>query len=168
MSDDRPKRSWREIDQMRDGSRGGGQRERTQLDPRRQGTYRAKLDRLFSSGKIGDLVQERIGDAADDDPLRSKLLAAIASAEGRGPISKAVDAYLKEHPLPRDVDVLVKVLQHRDEDRQLEAIALLEEICAEEAPKRARSLIGQLKLIRDTGDDPELRQRAEALLEQLD
>jgi hypothetical protein len=63
--DDRPKRSWREIDRGRDRSQerpsrpaesplGGGKR-----GEERQKTYRSQLDRLFESGGIGKLVAER-------------------------------------------------------------------------------------------------------------
>jgi hypothetical protein len=66
MSDDRPKKSWREIDAQRDrnSSRGvGAAREDQPLGGdkkgvQRQRSYRAQLDRLFASGGIGKLVAQ--------------------------------------------------------------------------------------------------------------
>ena len=65
--DDRPKKSWREIDSKRDRSQqrspgerrddsafGGGRK-----GEQRQKTYRSQLDRLFESGGIGKLVAEQ-------------------------------------------------------------------------------------------------------------
>src|SRR5262249_4957808 len=65
--DDRPQKSWREIDSKRDRSQqrspgerrddsafGGGRK-----GEQRQKTYRSQLDRLFESGGIGKLVAEQ-------------------------------------------------------------------------------------------------------------
>src|SRR5690349_1269799 len=65
--DDRPKKSWREIDAKRDRSQHRGPGERRTDSPfgggkkgeQRQKTYRSQLDRLFKSGGIGKLVAEQ-------------------------------------------------------------------------------------------------------------
>jgi hypothetical protein len=172
MSEDRPKKSWREIDRKKDRSAhrqeekapGGGPRRQ-----RSQKSYRAALDRLFESGRIGELIEKEPQD--DDQPpeeTRLKLLRAIKTAEGRVAITKAVDAYIAHHELPLDADVLGKVLEHRNPSRQLEAMEKLVELTGQETPRRSRAIIGQLKLIRDTGDDRELIELATKLLDRLD
>ena len=87
MSDDRErkKRTWKEIDQMRDGGRRGRDDRDFRSDKpgggRNQQSYRAALDRAFETGRIADLVavkapsvaaavQEASGEAA---PSKSKL-----------------------------------------------------------------------------------------------
>src|SRR5215471_20083160 len=65
--DDRPKKSWREIDSKRDRSQHRGPSEKREDSPfgggrkgeQRQKTYRSQLDRLFESGGIGKLVAEQ-------------------------------------------------------------------------------------------------------------
>jgi hypothetical protein len=64
--------------------------------------------------------------------------------------------------------VLAKVLEHRDPARQLQAMEKLVELTDQEKPRRTRAIIGQLKLIRDTGDDPELIELAKRLLDRLE
>src|SRR5215471_19330412 len=64
--DDRPKKSWREIDAKRDRSQQRGPSERRSDSPfgggkkgeQRQKTYRAQLDRLFESGGISKLIAD--------------------------------------------------------------------------------------------------------------
>lgn len=174
--DDRPKKSWREIDKTRDRSThrrddrpGGGLKPR---GPRSQKSYRAALDRLFDSGKIGDLVEEKApssGDApAEGGENRFKALRKIKEAVGRDAITKAADAYFKHFELPDDLEALGQLLEHRDEGRQLEAMeriaALLEQ---GEKPRRSRAMVGQLKLIRDLSGDPRLEKLAGRLLDLL-
>jgi hypothetical protein len=173
MSDDRdrPKRSWKEIDQMRDGSRRRDDRPQgPKRGPRSQKSYRAALDRAFSSGAVGQLVKDKDIESGEElDEAKAKLLRAILDAEDRPTITKAVDAYLAAYEsFPADPDVLAKVVQHKNPTRQLEAMEQLEPLLDERAPKRVRALIGHLKLIRDTADDPELETIAKRLLDALE
>jgi hypothetical protein len=115
------------------------------------------------------LVNEAPEDQAlPDDEGRLKLQRKIKSAEGREVIIAAVEAYLAQYELPLDADVLAKVLEHRDPSRQLQAMEKLVELTDQEKPRRTRAIIGQLKLIRDTGDDPELIELAKRLLDRLE
>lgn len=175
MSDDeRPRKSWRDIDKQRDRSahrrdeRPAGGRPRDQQ--RRQRTYRDKLDQLFESGRIGELVSQQAPgeEGGAQGEQRIKLLRQLNAAEGRDAISAAVDAYVAHFDLPRDVDVLAKVLEHRNPDLQLKALTALLEMVDQQKPRRARAVVGQLKLIRDTAEDPDLIPLAEQLLEKLD
>ena len=171
MSEDRPKKSWREIDRKKDRSTHRPEERPQAGGPRRQRSqksYRAALDRLFESGKIGELIDEPPkDDASPEDEGRLKLLRKIKAAEGRGVVD-AVDAYVAHYELPLDADVLAKVLEHRNPTRQLEALEKLIELTDQETPRRSRAIVGQLKLIRDTGDDPELIDLAKRLLDRLD
>ncbi len=82
-------------------------------------------------------------------------------------MTQEVDRYLAEHELPDDLDVLTRALEHRDGAVQLQVMTRIQQVLAEGEPKRTRALLGQLKMIRDLGDDPELTQMAEGLIEKL-
>lgn len=166
------KKSWKEIDQMRDGRNGQtkGSARGPKQDARSQKSYRAALDRAFSSGAIGELVKEKAeesGEVVDDSLL--KLTRAIIDAEGRLSITKATDAYYDAAAgLPNDTDALAKVVQHKNPTRQIQAMEKLSERLDEHPPKRTRELIGSLKLVRDTADDKEMEDLASNLLDRLE
>jgi hypothetical protein len=175
--DDRPRRSWREIDRAKDKS---AHRKEERPDPgfgRRQGkrrekSYRAALDRLFDSGKIADLVEKQTGEKSSDQSQgdsRIKMHASITDATDRDALTRAVDSYLQKFgELPEDLAVLGRVLEHRDPTLQLEAMQRIDALLDREQPKRTRAMVGQLKMIRDIGDDPELTDLAKRLIERLE
>lgn len=174
--DDRPRRSWREIDRAKDKS---AHRKEERPEPgfgRRQGkrrekSYRAALDRLFDSGKIADLVEKQTGDTGSSEKgeSRIKMHTQIIDAADRDALTKAVDSYLQKFgELPDEMEVLGRVLEHRDPGMQLEAMQRIEGLLDNEEPKRRRAMVGQLKMIRDIGDDPELTALAKRLIERLD
>ncbi|MFH1130608.1 MAG: hypothetical protein V1754_04695 [Pseudomonadota bacterium] len=173
MDDDRPRKSWREIDKAKDRSahrkeerpaHGGGKSTK-----RTQQSYRATLDRLFESGRVGQLIEKKApGSTEGAEGGRIKLLRKIKEAEGVNAVTEAVDVFLKEHPLPDDSEILAKMLEHRDPDRQQEALERLHKVINVDPPKRARALIGRLKLIRDTADEPVMIKIASELIEKLE
>lgn len=173
--DDRPRRSWREIDRNKDRS-AHRQEERPEPGQRRGGarqkrSYRAALDRLFETGKIADLVEQKTGEKGkgDDSDNRIKALAKIRDAGDRDEVTRLVDAYLQKFDeLPDDLELLGRVLEHRNPTWQLEAMERIDRLLETEQPKRTRAMLGQLKMIRDIGDDPELVQLAKKLIARLD
>lgn len=173
MSDDRERKSWKEIDRMRDGKSNREPRPgHHPRSPQSQKSYRAALDRAFDSGKIGALVKDQAAEAGQEeaagDASRIKLLREIGKAEDRASITKAVDAYLAQYELPDDADVLAKIVQHRKPGVQLSAMRKLEAVLDSQQPKRVRALVGQLKLIRDMADEKEMEELAERLIDRLD
>lgn len=171
---DRPRKSWKEIDRARDGSGHRDDRDRPSPGgPRRtqrsQKSYRAALDRLFDSGKIGALMPKDGETAgAEGDAGRTTLLRQLEAAEGRDAITKAVDAFVRSYALPDDVDLLTKVLEHRDPQQQLTALRALLRMTEGDRPRRTRGLVGKLKLIREMADDPEIADLAAQLADRLD
>lgn len=170
MSDDKPRRSWRDLDRQRDRSthrreeprQGGPARHE-----RSQKSYRATLDRLFESGKISKLLDDPSPTAGEGSD-RLPLLRAVQQAEGRDAVTGALDAYLARYELPDEFEVLEKALEHRSASVQLKALEGLEGLLARERPRRTRGLIGQLKLIRDATSEERLRELATSILERLD
>jgi hypothetical protein len=179
--DDRPKRSWREIDQMRDRSaqrreapaaRGGG----GQGSAVRSQSHRALLDRLFTSGAIGEYVKQRNeqtavpGEAEADAPGRPSRRAlgqAVLGASTRPERLTAIDAYLDVYGYPSEYELLTFFLQHPDREVQERTLATLEARLALEKPKHGRTLVAELRNLAELGDWPELRDRAEALIRKL-
>jgi hypothetical protein len=175
MSDDeRPKRSWREIDRRKDKS-AHRQEDRSDLEgrgpkgKRREKSYKAALDRLFESGKIAELVEQKGGGGEAQGENRIKALAKIKNAGNRDEVTEAVDAYLNEwNELPDDMEVLGRALEHRNPTWQLDAMERIEKLLETERPKRTRAMVGHLKMIRDIGDDNEMVELAKRLIERLE
>jgi|SRR5579883_1735727 len=196
--DDRPKKSWREIDAGRDRS-GGGQRREPPGDKRfspatndRQSKqYRAALDALFEKGGFSKFA-EKVGAPGSPAPRaepkpqapvaeepatptpksraaapvpeptgRAALRKKIVEAIGRDEVTRAVDRWLKEFPLPDDFEVLEQALDHRKPERVLEVLARLEALLAREQPKRSRTLAARLRTLVETSYDDEIRHAAE-------
>ena len=168
MSDERPKRSWRDIDRGRDKSAhrqdprpespAGPRRERTQK------TYRAALDRAFASGAIGKLLGE--APRAEGDG-RQVQLAAIRNATTPEDASAAVDRALAQGPLPDDVEIWARVIEHRDMDRVREALLRLAALIDAQPLKRTRALRARLRYLEEISEDDEIRRLAAALRPRL-
>jgi hypothetical protein len=177
MTDDRKrKRSWREIDRNKDRSAHRAEPAAPHRGPRSpvaaSRSHRSALDHLFSSGKVGELVKQRdqqTGVAAEDPdgPSRRSLTARIEQAADREAKIAALDAYLARFSLPADFDLLCHVLDHPDPDVVGEALDRIEALLETEPPRRARTLIAQLKILQDLSEWGKLRRRAAALLEKL-
>jgi len=178
MSDDRKrKRSWRDIDRNKDKSShrsdapsGHPRGPRGQAAASR--SHRNALDRLFNSGKVGELVKKRDAETGvvaedPDGPSRRSLAEKIEQATDKDTKIAAIDKYLERFSLPSDYDVLVHVLDHPDPDVVGDALDRIERLLETEKPRRARTLIAQLKTLQDLSEWGKLRRRAAALLEKL-
>ena len=172
---DREKKSWKDIDRMRDGGRRRDDRPPVSDQgkaARNQKSYRAALDRAFETGKVADLVAIKaptVAAAAGVVPDKNtlKLLAKIRDAVSRDDVTAAVDILLKDRELPEDMEILSRVLEHRSPSLQLDAMERIDTLLDTTKPKRARAMIGQLKMIRDLGDDVEMADLATRLLDRL-
>jgi len=96
-----------------------------------------------------------------DREQKQKLLAKVREAEGRDAITRAVDAFLVRYPkLPDDVEILTKCLGHKSDDRVRTTLEQLTAIVERDKPRRARTLVAQLRMIEETHGDPEIRAHA--------
>jgi hypothetical protein len=98
------------------------------------------------------------------DPEREakqKLLAKIREAESREAVTRAVDAFVAKYPkLPDDVEILTKCLGHRSDDRVRCTLDQLSILVERDKPRRARTLVAQLRMLEDTHGDPDIRAQA--------
>lgn len=96
-----------------------------------------------------------------DREAKQKLLAKIREAEGREAVTRAVDAFVAKYPkLPDDVEILTKCLGHRSDDRVRCTLDQLSTLVERDKPRRARTLVAQLRMLEDTHGDPDIRAHA--------
>ncbi|MEO6952563.1 MAG: hypothetical protein ABI321_12170 [Polyangia bacterium] len=196
MSDrDRPKRSWKEIDSQRDGSRRSesSSPKPDGADAKASKAHRAALDALFAKGEVGKYA-EKLGlgspDArpapevvkapegpkppspeevarAEKEADRAALRKKILDGTTRDAVGKAFDRYVKSYGIPQEWEVLERGLEHPSDDGLAEVLTVLETMLRTDKPRRTRTLDGRLRFIAETHEDKELRVRAEALRSKL-
>lgn len=174
--DDRPRKSWREIDRGRDSSSGGsgGRSDRAQERLERSQAYRAyksNLDKFFEGG-ITSAPEGLKGllDPTGKKSARTKAIEAIqeASAEDRRKWSELVKEFVEEHELPPDPYLLTEFLGHSSERVASKALVRLASLIEEGHIKKIPpSLDQQLRYLEANADDDELQAAAGALREQL-
>jgi hypothetical protein len=174
--EDRPKRSWREVDKMRDKafSRQRAQEDRAQERMQRSPVYeqyKAKVSKIFEGGEIPDLLREKLdpsGALKARDILLKKIRA--AATEDRKAWADSVSEFVEKHELPDDAYLLVDWLDH-PKDKVVEmALARLESMAEAGAlagPKCPKSMDQRLRSLELTGGDPEVQARARSLRERL-
>jgi hypothetical protein len=159
---DRPRKSWREIDKMRDRSRHvGGERPASPRDRERSKMSRAALDRAFRDGLVGKLIAEKeAGAAPPDRSRRPELVKKIRTAESRAEVNAAIDELLSFSDFPDDWDVLVRALDHDKPEVLTRALARLEALLQRERPARRASLLQRVIGLADGAEDGEVREAA--------
>jgi hypothetical protein len=170
--DDRPTKSWREIDKMRDSSQ---RRERRSQDgPSRQQrsseyrSYKTQLNKLFDGGALPAALKDKLDDGFMDEARERKqaqgeILAAGSSADVLGALAR----YREAHGFPADEEVLAKLLDLDDEGVLMEAIQTIDRLHGEGGLTRSSSLKARLKTVQTMIDEPEIQEAAQALLRKL-
>lgn len=173
---DRPKKSWREIDRLRGGSRHGSSGERPGSRERLERSqayreYKSNLDKFFEGGSSAAPEGLRgLLDPTGAKSARTKAVEAIqkASAEDRRKWAELVKEFVEQHELPPDPYLLTEFLGHPREAVASKALARLRELVDEGQLKKVPpSLDQQLRSLELTADDDELKEDAKALREKL-
>lgn len=176
--DDRPKRSWRDIDKMKDGSK-HRQPDRPKMSGKNQAransaskVYKSKLDAFFDGeGKAPEHVKEKmavISDSSKEGKSRAKALGAIKDAGTSSAMDKAVEEYLKKWELPPDFDILSQVLTCSDEEYLEKALEMIEELLQQKRiPKHITLLEQRLRRVKTLADDPDLAEKATKITRDL-
>jgi len=120
MSDDRPKKSWRELDQMRDKGGSGRRRDPSERDRERASksqaysAYKSHLDKLFTPGgaQLPEHMREKLGPQSDEAKARAQMLTALKDKPSADTLRPLVEA---GEPLPDDPRLLMSLLDVRDE-----------------------------------------------------
>ncbi len=130
MGDDRPKKSWRELDSARDK---GGSRPRRDPDARaREKTessaaykqYKSNLDKLFTPGgtSLPEAFKEKLGPPSEDAQKKQKLTADLQDKADLASLAAYLDAGLA---LPQDGRLLVRLLDANDAARLVPVLETL-------------------------------------------
>ncbi len=176
--DDRPKRSWRDIDKQKDGSQ-HRKPDRPISNPRAKAradsaskVYKSKLDAFFDGqGKAPAHVKEKLNTLKAVDSggeKRVKALKAIKEASTSTAADKAVKAYLVNWELPPDYEVIGQVLTCSDEEYVELALTMMTKMLDDkQIPKRAALLEQRLRRVKTLADDPDLQDKADAVMRQL-
>ncbi|MBI2895015.1 MAG: hypothetical protein HYY06_15780 [Deltaproteobacteria bacterium] len=170
--DDRPKKSWREIDSARDRSahgreerpRGGTRAAERSSSAQKQ--YRSALDKLFDGGAVGEGWKKVLPEMPADPAVagRQEELAAIRAATERTTVEAAVARLLERFSLPDDPDVLTQVLLCSDDRIAENALGRLDALLPLRAPAARQVLVARLRRIEDDEDrSPEVRSLAAAV-----
>jgi len=155
---ERPKRSWREIDQLRDGTR------RRSDEPRPRGRAaeaRAKRATEEYVKSLDGLFAKDTGGAEGD-----RLAEAIRDAHGSPGLAEACHAYLDALGIPLDPALLSLFLDAPESHLIREALRGLTAGQAEGGLEISGGLRSQLRMLAEDSDD-EIAEAAEALLESL-
>lgn len=174
---EKPKRSWREIDQRKDQSahrknnQSGGNPFKQSRAQNASKLYKSQLDSFFDGdGKAPAGLKEKFA-ALDDSPEGKERKAAakkILDAKSSLAKTRATKEYLKKWELPPDYTVLCEVLACSDDELQEQALDEIEKMFdANRAPKRASILEQRLKSIISLGDDEDVLEKTELLLKRL-
>lgn len=176
--DDRPKRSWREVDRNKDRSK-HRQPDRPQMSQKKKvradsasKVYKSKLDAFFEGdGKAPTHAKEKleaIKETSAGGKERTDALKAIKDATTSSAADKAVAAYLDKWELPPDYDVLSQVLTCSDEEYVMTAMEMLATMLNDKrVPRRTQVLEQRLRRVKTLSDDPELADRAGEIMQLL-
>jgi hypothetical protein len=137
MSDDR-KPSWKEIDQMRDGTRSGERNrpkgkaaeERSQQATQQ---YLKEIDKLFSAS----------GGGSEADALVKRL----RDAHGTPELPEVCRAFREEVGLPRDASLLSIFLDSNQPDLVVDALGAILALLKEGELEMSKGMLSQLRVL---------------------
>ena len=157
--DGREKRSWSEIDKLRDGSRHAREdrtpaRGKTGRASAAYGKYKSELNKLFDKGGLAEKFKDVLDEG--DGSVQAKELKALRAAAG-GEFFVLLEAYVKAHGMPGAVDVLVRAVTAEDLAIVKSAVGRLAERAAagERVPGKA-AMLERLRTLTMTASDTEL------------
>ncbi len=158
------KRSWREIDKMRDRGGRAKSRERESSEsslekalknPRLKQQYLKEVENLFKGAK--------------GRPEHAKDLMALHDAYGTKKFPKLAKKYVKTYGMPDEWGTLMLLLDLEGESQiTIEAIEALARLYESKGPVEKKGLKSKLRIISMTSDDPDVRDTAETVLSELD
>lgn len=174
MSDDRPKKSWRELDRQREKGGGGGRRKDPEAWNRERieksasySKYKSNLDALFKPGgaELPEAMRKTLGPASEESKEKRELTDALK----KDPSEKTLKAYLaKDLPLPDDARLLMSLLDIRDESLVRPVLSTLLEIVESGKKPNRMLLIQRLEALRNWAEEAETVELAQLIRSALD
>jgi len=110
------------------------------------------------------IVQVARNDSDEREQLRVRLLSRLMGCEGRGAVSRAANEYREAgFDFPREQEVQLQLLEHFDEERARDAIAVLAELLEDQAPIKKPVFEQRLRRLEEYADEPATRAAAARL-----
>ena len=167
MSDDKSKGGGNKRSNYGDSGREG--RSGGQKSMRSSASYKADLDKLFSTaGEVPERFQGLLGQLKpeDDSPEGERLVAieGLRNTESFREFIDAVNAYRKAgHALPDDEDLLARMLDHPREGVLIEVLKNIIDLHGRRTIKRTAPLKSRLETVKTVSDDPLIHELADRL-----
>ncbi len=170
--DDRPKKTWREIDAARSGgsSRGSRSDEKRGGRPLEQSreyrSYKSKLDKLFT-GSADVLNEKRLesdfgAKARDAKSMEKSVLTAV----GEEAIRTSFAEYETAHGFPTGEAMLMKLLDVTDEEILGKVLSAIWAKFEDKSMQTSVALRTRLSTVKMLVDDPDVQDAVDALLKQ--
>lgn len=159
---ERPRLSWREIDQRRDRARSGA------AAPREPRGEKAKERAQAATQRYLKQLDDAMFGKAKGKPgsTQGRLAQAVLDARGTSELPTACRAYLEAQGLPDDLVLLAAFLDTRDPELIRAALTHLLGRAEQGGLEASAGLRSQLRLLADDPDD-EIAETAEAILDAL-
>lgn len=162
--DDRRDKSWREIDRQRDKSshtrrdknRSGGS------DSRSESKYKQDLEKLFQSGgnvpdRFGEVMEELAPEEGSEEAERQEAISELREADGFRQFAKAVNVFMQKGiRLPDDEDLLIRMLDHPDNEIVRKVLAHIVNLSERREIQRKAPILSRLSTVRTMTDDSEI------------
>lgn len=156
---DEKKKSWREIDKLRDRSRHRGRQRRDE---------RGALEKALQDKRMKDRYlkeAERLFQGPKGRPEHAKDLRAIHDSYGTPRFGRAVRHYVETYGLPDEWGTLLLLLDLTDQPRIVcQAIEALGRMAPNKGTVERKGLLGKLRVLALTACDPEIQENAQAEL----
>ena len=172
--DDRPKKSWREIDAGKNKSNhrtgGGGAKPDRMANSQAYRSYKTQLNKLFDGGaELPDALKEKLQDSGMVEAAKAKKAATQAVLDAMSPrkLRKTFKAYRAEYGFPEESGLLNKLLESDDEDLLIEIFEVIERLVGEGELKAGSAMKARIKSALILVDAPEVQNLGTALLKKL-
>lgn len=175
--DDRPRKSWREIDSMREKSyhrrdnTAGSGRPRSRKEEYESRRYKSELEKIFSGGSLPPSFAERLTEtpASEQSKKRHGLIQKIRNEEDVEKLHKELsELYDIDNGFPKLEDILLPAVEHPDSKLSLAAMAGLKELHSDPGLKRKSLLRIKLRSLSNLCEDPDVKAAAQELLDIID
>ena len=171
--DDDRKKSFSEMDKMRqnkhhggDERRGPGKLERTQAYK----NYKTQLNKLFDgTGELPEALKSKLQDAGVAEAAKEKQQATAKVLEAMSPrkLRKAFKAYRLEYGFPEDEALLNKLLESDDEELLVEVLETMDRLLGEGLFKGGPALKARIQSAQILVDDPAVKKAGDALIAKI-
>lgn len=174
MSDDRPKKSWRELDAQRDKSGGGGRRrDPTERNRERASktqaysAYKSQLDKLFTPGgaQLPEHMRAKLGPQSEEAKEKRAALDGLT----QNPSEETLRAVIEGgYELPDDARLLMGLLDVRDEALLRTVLQRLLDIVGSGKKPNRMLLIQRLQSVKNFAEEDDTIALADDLRAELD